>query len=435
MTSCLFLSRFPRRWMLGTATSVAVVLSGFMGSTATAQVTNPDVLIDGLGGPAGFGELSQGPNDDGSSSELDLPFTINFFGEEYNTFWINNNGNITFESPLGAFTPEPFPITNQPIIAPYWADVDTRCFDCGEVYVAAPNQDTVVATWNEVGFFSANSSLTNTFQVALRDRSDDFLPGDFDIEFRYGGLNWTTGDASGGFDGFGGTEAQAGFDAGDGVNFFSLPGSFSSDVLDLINLSNLPDPEPGIWSFAVRQGILPGETPDNPLLPVIIDGEFNFDFNVQDPEEQIFIDPEVAVGYNYFLDSGPNITSVELPTDIGDGIYDLWLFNSVLGDFVDSGTDIIGGNPFTFASGGVESFSIRGIEVDAMLDPDDITAFVTGLTFASAGNVSLRQVPLTRQIDNLATVPEPTATLTLLTFGFLGAGASLQRKHKCHTEK
>ena len=40
-----------------------------------------------------------------------------------------------------------------------------------------------------------------------------------------GGLDWTTGGATGGINGLGGIPAQVGFDAGNRVNFYTLPES------------------------------------------------------------------------------------------------------------------------------------------------------------------------------------------------------------------
>jgi hypothetical protein len=41
--------------------------------------------------------------------------------------FVNNNGNITFaQGAVPTFTPDPFPIATQPMIAPWWGDVDTR---------------------------------------------------------------------------------------------------------------------------------------------------------------------------------------------------------------------------------------------------------------------------------------------------------------------
>ena len=87
-------------------------------------------LIKGMGGTSDFGALAMGRNDDGSSGVITLgsgfPFGVKLFSGNYTNLYINNNGNITFKSPLGAYTPIPFPITNLPMLAPYWGDVDTR---------------------------------------------------------------------------------------------------------------------------------------------------------------------------------------------------------------------------------------------------------------------------------------------------------------------
>src|SRR5687767_4670719 len=95
-------------------------------SLASAQVS----LINGLGGPADYGTNCLGPNDDGSSMEIDLtpifPTGIQFFDRVHTTMFVNTNGNVSFGEGLANFTPAAFPIANQPMIAPYWADVDVR---------------------------------------------------------------------------------------------------------------------------------------------------------------------------------------------------------------------------------------------------------------------------------------------------------------------
>ena len=84
----------------------------------------------------------------------------------------------------------------------------------------------MVFTWDSVGVYSNNASTTNTFQLVLIDRADEGA-GNFNVQFRYEDINWTTGSASGG------VPAQAGYDAGDGMNFFTLPGSRTAAVANL----------------------------------------------------------------------------------------------------------------------------------------------------------------------------------------------------------
>ena len=388
-----------------------------------------DVILNGFGGPAGYGSLAMSRNDDQSSSRLNLPFGLNFYGTNYNNFFINNNGNITFNGPVGTYTPSPFPISGQPMIAPFWADVDTRCGSCGSVYVASPDSNTVLVTWDQVGYYSNHSDKTNTFQLVLRNRPDSSA-GNFDAEFRYGNLSWTTGDASGGSGGAGGTPAQAGLDAGDQTNFFTLPGSRTAGVVNLATTTNLASPIPGVWSFAVRNGTPPGGSADNPLLPVVTSNGWNFNFNIGPNTGRVFIDPLLAIGYDYIVNSGPNVQSVLLPTGIGDNIFELWLYNTVLGQFVNSGINILGGQIYDFGSGGVDRFSIRGIEIAAGLDPNDFTAFVTGLTFAGIGTVDLSMIAVTVNTGG-GQVPLPS-TLVLVGLGLLTLRSAQRQKHQ-HT--
>src|SRR4051812_12139697 len=88
-------------------------------------------LLNDLGGAIGFGDLVQEPNDDASTSRTDIstifPSGLNFFGQTYTSFYINNNGGITFIAPRGAFTPNAMTAAmGNPEITPFFADVDTR---------------------------------------------------------------------------------------------------------------------------------------------------------------------------------------------------------------------------------------------------------------------------------------------------------------------
>jgi hypothetical protein len=385
-----------------------------VGTIAFAPVQAMD-LRNGFGGPAGYGDLSQLPNDDESSSQLNLPFTLDFFGHNYSTFWVNNNGNITFGGPVSTYTPDAFPVSGQPMIAPFWADVDTR--SGGAVYTASPDANTLVATWNNVGYYAAHNDKTNDFQLTLLNRPDTGA-GNFDIEFRYRQLQWTTGDVSGSgaSGGLGGIPAQAGYDAGNNTNFFALPGSFTSSILQLANTSNVDQNTPGLWTMAIRNGhTSDGSSPNAPLLPNIVQQDgWHFDFNIQ-LNQRIYIDPLVATGYDFVVNSGPNFQTALFPTIAGDtNGYDIYGFDNSNNTY-----DIIlghanAGEVFNFGADGVSRFSLHGIDVGAGLDPTNTQAFVTGLTFVTAGTVNMTQTPLT-------VVPEPETWAMLISgIGLLG---------------
>ena len=168
---------------------------------------------------------------------------------------------------------------------------------------------------------------------------------------------------------------------------------------------------------------LPGGGPPNVALPTVVNGVYNFSITNVGPNSVTFIDPFVAVGYDYAIGAGdPNFASVLLPTGIGDNLFDLFLWDG--SQFVDTGNDLQGGSQFFFGSGGVGRFSIRGIETSAGLDPSNVTAFVTGLTFTAAGSFTGSMTPIIVQVANA--VPEPgSVPLVLMALVVL---AGLRRK-------
>jgi hypothetical protein len=236
-------------------------------------------LVNNLGGEAGFGTGILEYNDDGSSTEIDLrpafPNGLEFFGERFSSMYVNNNGSITFGGPTGTYTPQRFPVSGNRMIAPFWADVDTRNGgrpqQNGVYWDVRPGQ--VVITWFNVGFYPQDNHFENTFQLVLI--SNELLDQDelWRVQFRYNRCEWTTGSASGGSGGFGGTPAQAGFDAGNNRVYEILPGSGQRDVLQLCHTSNVG--VPGLWEFDIYRGTpqmnLPGnghvETHDYSHLP------------------------------------------------------------------------------------------------------------------------------------------------------------------------
>ncbi len=152
-------------------------------------------------------------NDDGSTSAVTLPFAINYFGVNFTQTYVNNNGNITFTGPLSTFTPFGLVNTNTPIIAPYFADVDTRNTTSGVVTYGVDTvngRQAFGVNYFNVGYYSSNADKLNTFQLILINRSDTGA-GNFDIEFNYEQIQWETGDASSGTGGLGGSPARVGY--------------------------------------------------------------------------------------------------------------------------------------------------------------------------------------------------------------------------------
>lgn len=178
--------------------------------------------------------LAMLPNDDGSSSNISLPFTFDFYGNEYNSVIINNNGNISFLAPYFTFTPNSFPDSTYNMIAPFWADVDTRGTylldslgnyignnDGGSVwYKVTPSS--LIVIWDHVGYFSNHTDLVSTFQLIISNGTDSLVPAGNNVSFCYEDMQWTTGDASGGAGGFGGYAATVGVNIGNGVDYFQV---------------------------------------------------------------------------------------------------------------------------------------------------------------------------------------------------------------------
>jgi hypothetical protein len=201
-------------------------------------------------------------NDDGSTDLVPLGFTANLFDAAHTEAYVNNNGNITFDSALGEFTPFDFRETGQEIIAPFFADVDTRGAGSGLVHYGSVadfgGADAFCVIWDNVGYYNSHADKLNRFQLLLIDRGTAGV----DVIFNYDAITWETGDASSGANGFGGTSGAAGYAAGDGDSAHALMfnGSFvngglldSNAATSLAGHSTAGQPA-GRWVFQLRQG-------------------------------------------------------------------------------------------------------------------------------------------------------------------------------------
>lgn len=214
----------------------------------------------------GFDSNTIPANDDGyTTSPVSLGFTANFFGADYSGLYVNNNGNVTFNAPQSTYTPSGLgsSYSGQPIIAPFFADVDTRGAGSGLTSYGTgmyAGHDAFGVTWPAVGYYGSHVDKLNTFQLILVDRSDSGT-GNFDFYFNYDQIQWETGDASGGSGGLGGISAAVGYNAGQGNaagTYAMLPGSLINGAL----LDGGPDSlvagtnnnVPGQFMFQVRNG-------------------------------------------------------------------------------------------------------------------------------------------------------------------------------------
>ncbi len=143
---------------------------------------------------------AMGPNDDGSSGIIVLPFNFNLYGEQYNTCYINNNGNVSFVSPYGTYTASGFPSADYKMAAPFWADVDTRGDDGlglnGGVVQYLVTNTALYVNWVNVGYFPSKTDKHNTFQLIITDGTDPVIGVGNNVSFCYKDMQWTTGSAS-----------------------------------------------------------------------------------------------------------------------------------------------------------------------------------------------------------------------------------------------
>jgi hypothetical protein len=134
----------------------------------------------------------------------------------------------------------------------------------------------------------------------------------------------------------------------------------------------------------------------------------------------VFIDPAIAIGYTYKIGLGdPSFASVTLPTLTGTASYTIVLSDGET-------FTVLPGQTFNFENiagfaNGVSSFEVLGIDPSSALNAFDPDAFVTELTFASAGNFTGEMDPIT------AAVPEPS-TWAMMLLGFAGVGFMAYRR-------
>jgi len=250
-------STFMKRLSMAAAGTVLIALGSGLSTPQAAEAAAMRT---------GFDSNTLSRNDDNSTGAVNIGFDVNFFGLTFNSLFVNNNGNVTFDAPLSTFTPFDLTSTGRQIIAPFFADVDTRALASAEVTYGTGTvngRNAFGVNWDGVGYFSSAADRLNSFQLVLVERSDTGI-GNFDIEYNYNQIQWETGGASGGTGGLGGNSARAGYSNGTGApgSFFELPGSAVNGAFLDGGPNALSSNMNGRYVFLAREGTIP------PPLPV-----------------------------------------------------------------------------------------------------------------------------------------------------------------------
>lgn len=198
-------------------------------------------------------------NDDEFVGPITISTTFPFFQKSYSSLFLNTNGLISFEKSVRDYIPNQFPLENVTGLSPYWTDIDTRrggdiyyreILDVNQLSIIArdirrafnifPNFRPTwafVATWYQVSAFESYFPfMNNTFQVVIATNGLH----SFTI-FNYEKLTWPNQNIF--------KRVQAGFNAGDGVNFYALNESFTDAVVNISEISNVGIK--GKWIFRV----------------------------------------------------------------------------------------------------------------------------------------------------------------------------------------
>lgn len=158
--------------------------------------------------------------DDGwaTASPFTLPFSFCFYGNNYNQVWMNNNGNISFNNGISAFSSSAFPSVGNTMIAAFWGDF---YLTNGGTMHATITPTAAIFNWVSMGYYSNQNDKVNTCQIVITNGLDPLvIEGNTAIHFA--DMQWTTGSASSGVGGFLGTPATVGANSGNGTDFIQI---------------------------------------------------------------------------------------------------------------------------------------------------------------------------------------------------------------------
>ncbi len=262
------------------AAAVLVIFAGVFSTPQPVSAAGPNAILT----PTGYNTNVIARGDDTSNLIVNLPFTMNWNGTNYTQIYVNMNGNCTFGSGFTGYNPNTtLAATNRSIMAPLWADVDTRNTAAAQVTYSTTTgsvpqvngHNAFFVNWVGVASYNNQSSPTNSFQLVIVDRSDTGA-GNFDFMFNYDQVAWDIATAASTY------RARAGWGrAGTG---FELPGSgtpqgSASTLLDsspsatsLIQNSMNAGGQLGRYVWQVRSGAAPNVPPQVSVVNRVLEG-------------------------------------------------------------------------------------------------------------------------------------------------------------------
>ncbi len=203
----------------------------------------------------GFDQQILDRNDDSSTGVVPIGFPVNFYSNTNTTLYVNNNGNVTFTGQQSAYSPQTLASLKVQVIAPFWADVDTRNANSDVVKYGTNmvnGHQAFGVNWVNVGYYSMHADRLLSCQMVIINRSD-IAPGDFDLEFSYDKVQWQWGDVTVG------DPPRAGF-ANSTQGSYELSGSgidgafMDTNVVTGLIYNSLNSPVPGRYVFQFRDG-------------------------------------------------------------------------------------------------------------------------------------------------------------------------------------
>ncbi|XP_049867994.1 nidogen [Pectinophora gossypiella] len=238
-----------------------------------------------------------------ASPELRLRVPIVFYGETYETVFVNNYGVLSFRADIPSFLNSEFPLP-YPSIAAFYSNIDTT--ESGTIYYRETDEPHVlskaeesvqnnfheyydfvptsvfIATWLEVSY-TERPDRKNSFQIAVISNGNESF-----VELLYPEreIQWIQREAQ--QNSLPDAKAQAGFVAEDG-RVFTLRGSGSHQIRNIVSWSNTH--EPGKYVFRV--------------------GNIPSDGNIADPDQYDQNEVEVEEESKTCAQSGPSVCHIQ----------------------------------------------------------------------------------------------------------------------------